>query len=49
MEEALRSASRSDVDLLFRVDIPRVIAKIRKDHSKAVLVMPTRSTEEECT
>ena len=31
------------------VDIPRAVAKIRKDHSKAVLVVPMGYTEEEST
>ena len=32
-----------------RLDIPRAVAKIRKDRSKAVLVVPIGCTEEECT
>ena len=32
-----------------RWDIPRAVAKIRKDRSKAVLVVPMGSTEEEST
>ena len=32
-----------------RVDIPRAVAKIRKDRSKAVLVVPLGGTEEEST
>ena len=32
-----------------RWDIPRAIAKIRKDRSKAVLVVPMGCTEEEST
>ena len=32
-----------------RRDIPRAVAKIRKDRSKAVLVVPMRCTEEEST
>ena len=49
MEEALGSASGTDVDPLPRWDIPRAIAKIRKDRSKAVLVVPMGCTEEEST
>ena len=30
-----------------RVDIPRAVAKIRKDHSKVALVVPMGCTEEE--
>ena len=32
-----------------RVDIPRAVAKIRKDRSRAVVVVPMGSTEEEST
>ena len=32
-----------------RVDIPREVAKIRKDRTKAVLVVSIRCTEEECS
>ena len=49
MEEALGSASGLMWIHCARGDIPRAVAKIRKDRSKAVLVVPMGCTEEEST
>ena len=49
MEEALGSASGFDVDPLRLMGHSRAVAKIRKDRSKAVLVVPMGCTKEEST
>ena len=49
MQEALRSASRSDVDPLSQNKHPKGVTKIPKDRSKAVLVVPMGFTREEGT
>ena len=49
MEEAVGSASGLDVDPLPQMGHSKGVAKIRKDRSKAVLVVPMGCTEEEST